>query len=189
MNPPVFSGATDPVVAENWLQEVEKILTVHHYIDEQRVLCTTYRLVGEVERRWTTIRLLEEQRTTPVLMTWARFGEMFFDGYYSASVREARVQEFLSLSQGSITVQQYTVRLIELSRFCPYIVLDEVKKARMFERNLRRDIYRQVVVLRIQDFVELVNRAIIAEESLPRETETQSQRKRTAPSSFHTGPS
>ncbi|XP_057982327.1 uncharacterized protein LOC131167541 [Malania oleifera] len=68
----------------------------------------------------------------------------------------------------------YAAIFIELSRFCPYVVPDEAKKARMFERNLRRDIYRQVAVLRIQDFIELVDKAIIAEEILSRETETQS---------------
>ncbi|XP_057958684.1 uncharacterized protein LOC131151454 [Malania oleifera] len=112
MNPPTFSGATDPTIAENWVQET-------------------------------------------------RFRDMFFDRYYPASVREARIQEFLSLSQGSLIVQQYAVRFIELSRFYPYIFPDEVKKARM---------------------------ATIAEESLSKEMETQSQRKRTASSSFQVGP-
>ncbi|XP_057975287.1 uncharacterized protein LOC131162700 [Malania oleifera] len=87
-----------------------------------------------------------------------------------------------------MTVQQYATRIIKLSRFCPYIVPDEVKKARMFDRNFRIDIYRQVAVLRIQDFADLVDRAIIVEESLPRETKTQSHKKRTAPSSFQAGP-
>ncbi|XP_057965433.1 uncharacterized protein LOC131155995 [Malania oleifera] len=153
------------------MQEVEKILIVLHCKDEQRVLYATYKLVGEAERLWTTTRLLKEQRTITVSMTWARFSDVFFDRYYPASVIEARVQEFLSLSQGSLIVQQYAAKFIKLSCFYPYIVPDEVKKARMFERKLRHDIYRQLAVLRIQDFLELVDQAIIVEESLPREAE------------------
>ncbi|XP_057975427.1 uncharacterized protein LOC131162838 [Malania oleifera] len=121
MNSPTFSGAIDPTVVENWVQEVERILIVIHCTNEQIVLYATSRLAGEAERWWV-------------------------------ATREARVQEFLSLSQGSLTVQQYAERFIEFLGFFPYIVPDEVKKARMFKRNLRRDIYRQVTVLRIQDF-------------------------------------
>ncbi|XP_057969490.1 uncharacterized protein LOC131158640 [Malania oleifera] len=137
MNPPAFSGAIDPTVAENWMQEIENILTVLHYTNEQRVLYATY---------------------------------------YLASFREAKVQEFLSLSEGLMTVQQYAVKFIQLSCFYPYIFLDEAKKVRMVERNLKQDIYRQVAILKIQDFSKLVNRAIIAEEGLSRETEIQIQK-------------
>ncbi|XP_057962136.1 uncharacterized protein LOC131153705 [Malania oleifera] len=148
MNPPAFSRATNPAVAENWVQEIEKILTVLYCTDEQRVLYAMYRLAREAERWWAATRLLEEQKAIP---------------------------EFLSLSQGSLTIPQYAARFIELSRFCPYVVPNEAKKVRMFERNLRRDIYRQVAVLRIQDFTELVDKATIAKESLSRETETQTR--------------
>ncbi|XP_057953929.1 uncharacterized protein LOC131148218 [Malania oleifera] len=142
MNPPTFSEATDPTVAENWMHEIEKILTVLHYTNEQRVLYAMYKLAWEAERWWMATRLLEEQRPIPVPVTWARFRDIFFNRYFHATFREAKVQEFLSLTQGPMTIQQYMAKFIELSRFAPHMVLDEAKKVGMFERGMSRDIYK-----------------------------------------------
>ncbi|XP_057962330.1 uncharacterized protein LOC131153899 [Malania oleifera] len=143
MNPMTFSRGADPVVAENWMQEIDKILMVLHCTDEQRVLSATYKLT-----------------------------EIFFDHYFPATVREAKVAGFLKLTQGNLMVQQYVAKFIEDSRFAPYVVPNEVKKARMFKRGLRQDIYKQVVVLKIQDFFKLVDRTAVAEESSQKDAGT-----------------
>ncbi|XP_057954041.1 uncharacterized protein LOC131148343 [Malania oleifera] len=98
-------------------------------------------------------------------MTWSRFEEVFFDRYFSTTTREAKVEEFFNLTQRHRTVQQYVAKFIELSRFAPYIVPNDAKKARKFERGLRQEIYEQVAVLKVQDFAELVDRAVVAEAS------------------------
>ncbi|XP_057950938.1 uncharacterized protein LOC131145766 [Malania oleifera] len=165
MNPPAFLGGVNLVATENWMQEIEKTLTVLQRIDEQWVLYASYKLTDEAKRWWVATKLLEEQRPMPMDMTWSKFREIFFDRYFPATVKEAKVQEFLSLFQGSMTVQQYVVKFIEFSCFCPYIIPNEAKKARMFNRKLRRDIYRHVAVLKMQDFSELVDRVMVVEES------------------------
>ncbi|XP_057975277.1 uncharacterized protein LOC131162687 [Malania oleifera] len=78
----------------------------------------------------------------------------------------------------------YAAHFIELSHFTSYIAPDEVKKARQFERGLRRSIFKQAVVLRIQDFAELVNRAALAKIGERLDAEEQGQRKRSASSSY-----
>ncbi|XP_057975968.1 uncharacterized protein LOC131163390 [Malania oleifera] len=173
MNPPTFLEGADPVVIENWMQEIEKVLAVLHCTNEQRVLYATYKLIGKAERWWTTTKLLKEQRPIPVAMTWSRFREVFFDRYFFATVRKAKVVEFLNLTQGNRTVQQYAVKFIELSRFAPYIVPNEAKKARMFERGLKQ-ILKQVVVLKAEDLSELVDSATVAEESISKDAKTPS---------------
>ncbi|XP_057975318.1 uncharacterized protein LOC131162730 [Malania oleifera] len=152
MNPPAFLGAADPIVVENWIQEMEKVLTVLHCTEEQRVLYATYKLSDEAES-------------------------------------ESKVQDFLSLTQESLTVQQYATKFIELSQFAPYIVSDEAKKARMFERGLRRDIYKQVVVLNMQGYSESVDRAIVGKESEQKDVGALSQRKRPTHPGFQESPS
>ncbi|XP_057975250.1 uncharacterized protein LOC131162660 [Malania oleifera] len=194
MNPPTFLGGSDAAVAENWKQEIEKMLMVLHCTNEQMVLYAAYKHTGEAERWWTTTRLLEEQRQVLVAMTWCRFKEIFFVFYFPAIVRKAKVAKFLGLTKGNLTVQQYAVKFIELSCFAPYIVPDEVKKVRMLERGLRWDIYKHMVVLKLQDFSELVDRATMEEEreqkdaeaSSQRDVGTSSQRKRPESSGFQT---
>ncbi|XP_057974794.1 uncharacterized protein LOC131162364 [Malania oleifera] len=189
MNPPKFSGAADPTVAENWIQEIDKVLMVLHCTDEQKVLYATCNLIGEAKRWWTTTRLLEEHKSIPVPLTWSRLRKIFFDRYFPTTIRVAKVHEFLSLTQGPLIAQQYAAKFIELSRFDPYVVPDEAKKSRMFERGLRQDIYKQVAVLKMQNFSKLVERAIVAEENEQKDVGVPSQRKRTMPPGFQTGSS
>ena len=49
-NPPTFAGETDPMVAENWLLKMEKLLKVLHCIDSQKVEYATFALKGPAER-------------------------------------------------------------------------------------------------------------------------------------------
>ncbi|XP_057975939.1 uncharacterized protein LOC131163360 [Malania oleifera] len=86
-----------------------------------------------------------------------------------------------------LMIQQYTTRFIELSRFTSFIILDAAKKVRHYERDLRCEIYQQVIVLKIQDFAELVNRAVLAEVSEWLGAKEQGQNKRSTPSSFQQG--
>jgi hypothetical protein len=56
----------------------------------------------------------------------------------------------------------------ELARFVPYLVAEEENRVRKFERGLNPRIHDKVVCLEICDFVEFVNKASLAEESLKR---------------------
>lgn len=40
--------------------------------------------------------------------------------------------------QGRMTVTEYVAKLIQLSRFSVYLILDEEKKAKKFERSLNQ---------------------------------------------------
>ncbi|XP_057954943.1 uncharacterized protein LOC131148966 [Malania oleifera] len=144
------------------MQEIEKVLIVLQCTEEHRVLFATYKLTGEAERWWTAVKLLKQKRSMPIEITWDRFKEIFFNSYFPTSSREAKVEEFLNSKQGSQTMQQYTARFIELSRFTPYIIPNEMKKARQFEKVLRKELYKQVAILKLQDFAELVDRAVVA---------------------------
>ncbi|XP_057953965.1 uncharacterized protein LOC131148258 [Malania oleifera] len=96
-------------------------------------------------------------------MTWSWFKELFFNQCFPTTIREAKVKEFLNFTQGHLTVQQYTTKVIELSHFAPYIVPNEAKKARKFDRGLR---------------------VVIAEASRQRGARIQNQRKRPMPPEF-----
>ncbi|XP_057953763.1 uncharacterized protein LOC131148035 [Malania oleifera] len=127
----------DLIIAENWIQEIKKILTVLHCTDEQRVLYATFRLTGEANLWWFSVRLLEEQWLSQMALTWERFKEIFFDRYFPASVRDAKMEEFLNLTQGHLTVPQYIAKFMELLYFAPFMIPDEFRKAQRFERGLR----------------------------------------------------
>ncbi|XP_057960892.1 uncharacterized protein LOC131152943 [Malania oleifera] len=140
LKPLTFTGSTNPILVENWIREIEKILVVLQCTDEQKVLYAVFKLIGEAERWWEVVELLEEKRLVPVAMTWSHFREVFFDLYFLVSVRKAKVEEFLNLTQGQLIVQQYAARFLVLSWFAPYMVPDEAMKAWKFDMGLKREI-------------------------------------------------
>lgn len=76
----------------------------------------------------------------------------------------------MDLTQGNLTVSQYAGCFNELVRFSPYLVANKENRVRKFESGLNPRIHNQVVCLEIRDFVELVNKASLAKESLKRNT-------------------
>ncbi|XP_057962178.1 uncharacterized protein LOC131153751 [Malania oleifera] len=138
LKPTTFAGGADPIMVKNWVQEMEKMLIVLSCTKKQKVLFATFKLTGEAERWWLAVKLLEEMRPVPVVMTWNHFKEVFYDRYFPATTTDAKAEEFLNLTHGHLVIQQYATRFVELSRFAPYMVLDEYRKAQRFERGLNR---------------------------------------------------
>ncbi|XP_057980171.1 uncharacterized protein LOC131165985 [Malania oleifera] len=131
--------------------------------------------------------MLEEHRPITVVVTWARFKDLFFERYFPVTVRNVKMKEFISLEQGQLTIQQYAASFQELSRFAPFMVPDEVMKAWKFQRGPRKEIHRQTTIWQMQDFVTLVDKATIVEESLQEDVRVQNSKKRPAPSNSYGG--
>ncbi|KAA0035689.1 gag-protease polyprotein [Cucumis melo var. makuwa] len=55
-------------------------------------------------------------------ITWQQFKESFYAKFFSASLRDAKRQEFLNLEQGDMTVEQYDAEFDMLSRFAPEMI-------------------------------------------------------------------
>ncbi|XP_057969581.1 uncharacterized protein LOC131158740 [Malania oleifera] len=187
LRPSAFVGSADQVHVENWIQEIENILDVLNYMENQKVTFATFKLAGEAVRWWVSVKKMEELRPIPIALTWARFKELFFEWYFLATVRNVKMEEFMNLTQESLTVQQYTAKFQELSRFDPFVIPDEVKKAWKFQRDLRKEICRQMTILQLQDFAMLVDKATVAEKCLLEDTEVQVLKKRLAPPSSSFG--
>ncbi|MGV7343218.1 hypothetical protein PJI17_31460, partial [Mycobacterium kansasii] len=71
------------------------------------------------------------------MWTWEDFLDRFNRQYFPDHIRRQRALEFEALLQGDMIVAQYAARFVALSRFAPYLVDDEGRKARRFEDGLR----------------------------------------------------
>ncbi|XP_057958506.1 uncharacterized protein LOC131151270 [Malania oleifera] len=83
-----------------------------------------------------------------------------------------------------MTIREYAAKFVELSHFAPFLIPNEVKKARKFEKGLRRRIYELVVGFQVQNFSDLVYKASVLEKSIQSSTKPTKHKKRSAPSSF-----
>ena len=96
-HPSTFIGGGDPMVADHWFIQVEKVLEAMEITsDTTRIRLPAFQLEGEAQVWWKwarTSRDLEE-------MTWAEFQELFMGKYFSDTARHAKAQEFRELKQG-----------------------------------------------------------------------------------------
>ncbi|XP_028103314.1 uncharacterized protein LOC114302482 [Camellia sinensis] len=103
-------------------------------------------------------------------LTWDRFLVLFYDKYFPQSMRDKKVTEFETLRQGNKTVAEYEAQFTELARFAPHMVDTEYKKARKFEGGLRGTILDRVNVLKLPTYVDVLERAVIAEGNIAAQT-------------------
>ncbi|GMH26618.1 hypothetical protein Nepgr_028461 [Nepenthes gracilis] len=79
----------------------------------------------------------------------------------------------MSLRQGSMTVAQYEAQFIALSRFPPYLVDDEERKARRFQDGLNDVIQMQLLPFDLVEYSAVLKRAMIIEQALLRRGQIQ----------------
>jgi len=91
-------------------------------------------------------------------VTWATFRTWFLEKYFPNSVRHERKAEFLTLQQGTMTVEAYIERFEYLARFYTPVVTKEWR-CRKFEGALKHEMRRFLVPLRIKEFPVLVEQA------------------------------
>ncbi|XP_028084499.1 uncharacterized protein LOC114285631 [Camellia sinensis] len=88
MKPPTFYDGIEPLKAETWLLEMEKLYEVFPCSEVQKVLLATYTLKDEAQRWWLLIRNGHEN------MTWTQFNTIFYDKYFPQCFRDRKVSEF-----------------------------------------------------------------------------------------------
>ncbi|KAL0539869.1 hypothetical protein IC582_024090 [Cucumis melo] len=73
-------------------------------LEDQKVQCAVFMLTDRGTAWWeTTERMLGGDVSQ---ITWQQFKESFYAKFFSASLRDAKRQEFLNLEQGDMTVEQ-----------------------------------------------------------------------------------
>ena len=87
--------------------------------DEQKVFFATFTFEGDALVWWRLKKSLEP------LWLWPRFLEVFNEEYFPEIIRDQNTTEFLSLTQGKMTVVQYNAKFTELSRYVTHVVSSE----------------------------------------------------------------
>ncbi|XP_028086884.1 uncharacterized protein LOC114287646 [Camellia sinensis] len=160
LKPPEFAGGIEPLKAEAWVLETEKIFEVFPCIDAYKVLLATFTLKEEARRWWMLVR--DENRD----LTWDRFKEMFYEKYFLQCMRDRKVSEFEQLKQGTMSVAEYEAKFTELARYAPHMVDTDYKKARKFEGGLHVEVLDRVNVLKLEKYVDVLDRALMSEANI-----------------------
>ncbi|MQL81624.1 hypothetical protein Taro_014087 [Colocasia esculenta] len=78
-------------------------------------------------------------------VAWDEFVRLFRVKFVPEHIQDRMEQEFLSLTQGSMTVLEYEARFYELSKYAPHIVADERRKTKKFVMGLKPSLRTRLV--------------------------------------------
>ena len=88
---------------------------------------------------------------------------------------EIKAEEFRSLRQGPMTVNQYIWKFMKLARYAPDDVNTDKKKPRCFRKGLNAALREQIITHIYPDFNTLMNHTILLEEE---HNKSEGERKR-----------
>ncbi|XP_059670619.1 uncharacterized protein LOC132316128 [Cornus florida] len=155
-----FEGGPDPLVADDWLDEVEKYfraITVPG--DLLKITLATYKFVSNAAVWWKTMTNAYDIDS----MSWDTFKSLFFEKYFpQTKSRELRIQ-FDSLKKGDMSVIEYENKFTSLSRFATDVLGNEEEKAWRFVYGLNRSIRPGLTLLGLKEYSEAVTRALMVE--------------------------
>jgi hypothetical protein len=123
--PPKCKGKYDPDGAQEWIDDIERIFRAMACTDAQKVMLATHVLAGDAEHWWR--HACQRMVEAGTLLTWDAFKAEFLRKYFLSDVPNEKEMEFLSLSQGSMSVGDYAARFEALIRFCPHYSTEEAE--------------------------------------------------------------
>ena len=122
---------------------------------------------------------IELGRDIPI--NWEKFKEVFNGTYFPGMVKDRKVREFSDLVQGAMIVDEYAAKFVELSRFAPYLILDESKKVKKFWECLNGRICPLIIASGVDTFTEAVKRAMNLEEDFKYNPSSKESEKKQRP--------
>ncbi|KAL9243864.1 hypothetical protein vseg_017703 [Gypsophila vaccaria] len=111
--PPTYSGSNNPVELTEWLEEMEKLLDLSITPPRDRVMIAAYYLKGAANNWWRVVK----DNDVVEMFTWNQFRSRIQDKYFGHELRCQKEEEFMALRMGDMSLQAYTDKFQELSRF------------------------------------------------------------------------
>jgi hypothetical protein len=128
---PAFSHAVHPLDADDWLKVIRKKLDITQCNDQEKVLYALGRLEGAASDWWDAFTAAHANANA---ITWQEFQVNFHAHHIPSGIMKLKKKEFLSLTQGKMSVSEYRDRFTQLSRYAPEEVdTDEKRQERFLE--------------------------------------------------------
>ena len=171
-----YDGSGDPEAAWLWLDRVNKVYGVMGFMDEQRVLFSSFLMEDKAKDWWDAV-----EKRYPNGISWDQFQQEFTDRFFPQSNKDSKIDEFFRLEQKNMSVSDYEKRFSELVRLVPYIQADEAMKCKRFLAGLQHRIRVHLSTVPHNRFRDLVEAALRLEQSTTAMYQSRQERKRSAP--------
>ena len=94
-----------------------------------------------------------------IVTTWQEFQSAFRARHIPQGLMDQKKKEFRKISQGSMTVDEYQRKFLELSRYAADDICTDSRKQEKFREGLHLDIKLALVAHDCADFATLVSQA------------------------------
>ncbi|KAF3668998.1 hypothetical protein FXO37_09257 [Capsicum annuum] len=75
--------------------------------------------------------------------TWQEFQDAFLDKFFPLEIRNAKVEEFMNLRQGSMTVRKYCLKFNQVAKYAPDLVADNRASMSKFVTRVFRYVVKE----------------------------------------------
>ncbi|KAJ9546848.1 LOW QUALITY PROTEIN: hypothetical protein OSB04_019391 [Centaurea solstitialis] len=175
--PPIYKGERDPVLALRWIEEIEMVFETCRCAAEDKVVYARLMLKADALHWWnveTGGRGTEAVRNMP----WKSFVAKFRSQFCPLAATKKMEEEFLQLKQGMMSVQEYTTRFIEKSRFVVIYVPTEDRRVERYIWGLKGNIREFVMGKDPATFQAAINAAELIEREKDRQASERIREKR-----------
>ena len=107
---------------QRFIDEVFKVLEAMGVSSQEKAELAAYQLRDMAQvwnEQWKEGRPIREG-----LISWATFKMAFPDRFFPLELRERKMQEFINLRQGGMSVKEYGLKFTQLSKHAPTLVSD-----------------------------------------------------------------
>ncbi|CAN6449613.1 unnamed protein product [Victoria cruziana] len=160
LHPPRFNGKGTVDDADDWLREIDKIFMTLDVPENKKVPYGTFTLKGDADDWWRT----QEKNKFNGNASWDEFKEAFQSAYVPVFVREQRLERFLTLQQGHLSLHNYIVKFHHLEKYGAHIYQTEIERARKFVHGLKDGLRSKVMSSCPQDLDDAIDMATRFEE-------------------------
>ncbi|KAJ6837479.1 uncharacterized protein M6B38_121040 [Iris pallida] len=133
LRPRELKGTKGILYADDWIENVDRNLRMARIPEDKKVETPSMQLY-DIACTWYR----DEPRFTVPDVTWKEFKELFKIKFYPDAAREELENEFESLEQGNLSIDEYTAEFFRLSRFAD--ALTPEAKAKKFRKGLSHEI-------------------------------------------------
>ncbi|XP_059658703.1 uncharacterized protein LOC132305035 [Cornus florida] len=158
--PMMFEGGADPMVADDYMDQVENHLTSMDVTDDHlKIILATYKFSKDAKLWWKLV--INQHKVED--MIWEMFKELFYEKYFSVTKRWELRKQFDDLIQGNMSVIEYENKFTSLSRFASEIVKSEVDKTRKLISGFHYQMRPLITSKYFKVYLEAVERALMLE--------------------------
>ena len=88
-------------------------------------------------------------------MTWEVFKKEFLDRFFPREKREDNLMDFINLSQGGISVLEYSLKFTKLSKYAPSLVSDPTDEMNYFVTGVSDDLQEKCHLAMLHDNMKI----------------------------------